>query len=1068
MMEQLRSPAQDRSPGTSPADEGGPLFDAFISYRHLEPDRRWARWVQRQLETYRIPASVPAKKHPLRRLRPIFRDEDELAAASHLPDELKANLRRSEFLIVICSPNTPKSEWIDQEIRYFAELGRADRILALLVDGEPDVAFPPALLQLALPGSEEPGTEPLAADVRQLPGESRRERQRLAKLKLVARIVGCRFDELRKREQMRRIRRLTILAAGLAVLAVGLFMGIVTVIGTATVALRDGARAERSAAESRRRLVTGLLESGVRAQEGGDLDRALVYFAEAISSDAESADQPSRTWVDRWLDRWRRQPPALPDDSQQEMLRLRYAAVLRAFPRLVRVIPPDTGAVASALSPDGRCLLTGSDSVAPALWNVETGQRCVGLDARVLPASVRQFQFDHAGERFLTQDTLGKLQVWSTRTGQLVSAVLPDVREAVDLSPDGNSVLIAPNNADVAEAIDVRTGSTRRTYGMVGDTTTVTIAAYSPDGRFVATAGWSGNSTIGELWDAATGRRIGVPMLHQDYLRDQTRAPIDFATVSHMAFDRTGTRLVTASWGGAARVWNARTGLPITPALRHTLWQGGKHVDHYVLHAAFAPSGRHVVSAGVDGTARVWDARTGAHVCSTPRETEGKPVFYAEFSPDGERFATAAESGVARVWSTSACDPETPPLRHAGPARTARFTRDGRRLVTTGSGTAVRVWDVASEPSARVPEGGGVMARFTTAGARIVVHGPGVLDVWDPVTRGRVPLALDPGTTVTHAVLSADGNRLAALDAAGNVGIWNTATGRRLARVLRASTAGTDAGGPLLRISRDGSRVLTSSSRAPALWDATGGELIVRLPKDASVEFGSEGQYFFVRSGDSLSVRDAASGGPLALRQARASASVMLDGFAYAPRSGWSAENAYEGVVVHDWIGGDTIARFIVPVNGAAFHQRDFLAFSPGGERLVTAVASGEIRLWDPATGRPTTLPLGLGAQVRTIQFSQDGRLLLTLTDDGRPRVWDVRAWLPAAPPLSRGAPVQDAAFDPSGHRVVTLAVRDGLWTARVWDISPESRSARDLQAVARFLTGLRIDESGGTSPRAA
>jgi WD40 repeat protein len=1065
-MSDLLTEEQARSLAPGGAQQDKLMFDAFVSYRHVEQDRRWARWIQRQLETYRIPAGVAAKQGRGRRMRPVFRDEDELPAASHLPDELKENLRRSEFLIVVCSPRTPESEWINQEIQYFAELGRADHILTLLVEGEPAEAFPPALRQIRLPGHEDPGAEPLAADVRPSAGESRRERQRIAMLKLAARIVGCRFDELRRRDQMRRMRRLTALAIGLTALVAVLTLGIVTVIDTANVALREGTRATESASENRRRLVTGLLESGLQAQEGGDFDEALVYFAEAISSAEAVIQEPRRTWVDRWLARWRPRAVAASDTTQQRLLRLRFATILRSFPPLVGVLPPDVGRLAVALSPDGRCLLTGSDSAALASWNVNTGGPCVHLDLRTIPTSVQYIQFDTAGERFLTQDTLGKLRVWNARTGQLVSAQLPDVRESVRLSPDGTSVLTAANNADVAEAIEVETGEVRRAYGLTGDTTSVTIAAYSRDGRLVATAGWSGQNTIGELWDASTGRPIGRPMRHQDFLRDQTQGAIDFATVSSMEFDWTGTRLVTSSWGGSAQVWDARTGVPVTPPMRHTLRQGGRDVDHYVLHAAFDPSGRYLVSTGDDGTARIWDARTGTHVCSTPREDEGKPVFHAEFSPDGARFATASESGIARVWSASGCEPLTPPLRHAGPARTARFSRDGHRLVTAGSGSAVRVWDVTPEDGVRRPVGRhAVTAKFTLAGPRVIVYGPRLLEVWDPTTRTRVRVDLERDIDVREAVVSTDGNRLATLDATGRARVWDVRTGRRIGPGFGVILPEADRGEMVLRISADGTRVMTGAGRTLSLWNSVTGEQVVRLSNAAGVEFASNGAHLFARMGDSLVVLDAGSGQRLPLTEPRSSASVVLNSLAYAPRFGWSAEYMVGGVLVQDRISGDTVTTFVVPVNGGAFHQADLLAFNPDGERLLTGTTSGVIRLWDSRTGTALTPPFGLGAQVRTHEFSPDGQLLLTVAADGRPRILDVRGWLPVAPPLTRGYPVQHAAFDRSGRSVLTLSVSEPMWTARVWDLSPENRPAGDLRALAQFLGGLRINGSGALAP---
>src|SRR5262245_37370164 len=121
------------------------LYDAFISYRHVERDRKWAEWLIDALERYRVPKALQDRGYPAR-LRKIFRDEDEAPASADLSDEIKKALKASRFLIVVCSPYTPRSQWVEREIAIFHELGRADRVLALLTEGEPNDSFPAALL----------------------------------------------------------------------------------------------------------------------------------------------------------------------------------------------------------------------------------------------------------------------------------------------------------------------------------------------------------------------------------------------------------------------------------------------------------------------------------------------------------------------------------------------------------------------------------------------------------------------------------------------------------------------------------------------------------------------------------------------------------------------------------------------------------------------------------------------------------------------------------------------------------------------------------------------------------
>ena len=153
-------------------------------------------------------------------MAPVFLDREELSSGSNLAESVRTALAHSRALIVVCSPAAAASRWVDQEICEFKQLGRGDRILCLLVAGEPDAirrgfpaaleCFPPAL-RFEISNHEltdRPAAEPLAADVR-AGADARRD----AKLKVVAGMLGVPLDELRQRDQVRRQRRLALIGA---------------------------------------------------------------------------------------------------------------------------------------------------------------------------------------------------------------------------------------------------------------------------------------------------------------------------------------------------------------------------------------------------------------------------------------------------------------------------------------------------------------------------------------------------------------------------------------------------------------------------------------------------------------------------------------------------------------------------------------------------------------------------------------------------------------------------------------------------------------------------------------
>jgi tetratricopeptide (TPR) repeat protein len=252
-------------------------YRAFISYSHV--DRKWARWIHKALETWRLPkhlvGTVTAAGPLPERLAPVFRDRDDLPSAPDLTDRIRDALEHSDNLVVVCSPNSARSTYVDTEVRLFRDLGRGDHIFCIIVDGDPaDVGgdsdcFCPALRE----------GEPIAADAR--PGGDGRP---LARLKIIAGMLGLGLDDLRRRELVRRQKRLAAIT------------GLATVAFAVTAVLAINAMIARNEAEQRREQAEDLLSFMVgdlyeRLEPIGRLDvlddvgvSAMDYYATVKTS----------------------------------------------------------------------------------------------------------------------------------------------------------------------------------------------------------------------------------------------------------------------------------------------------------------------------------------------------------------------------------------------------------------------------------------------------------------------------------------------------------------------------------------------------------------------------------------------------------------------------------------------------------------------------------------------------------------------------------------------------------------------------------------------------------------
>jgi tetratricopeptide (TPR) repeat protein len=263
-------------------------YVAFISYSHR--DRRWAEWLHRSIENYRLPPGVKSASEgevtPVR-LKPIFLDRAELPSSASLADSVTKALADSAALVVICSPAAAQSRWVNEEVRTFKALGRGSRIYCLVVDGEPAVGdcFPPALRFAIEDGqlTERPAPEPMAADVR-----IGKDERGLARLKIVAGLLDVPLDRLRQREQLRRQRRLALIAALASVGCIAFGALAIVALSARTEALRQRAVAEQQSQTARR--TTDFMKSLFAVSDPSEARGNTITAREVLDRGARQID----------------------------------------------------------------------------------------------------------------------------------------------------------------------------------------------------------------------------------------------------------------------------------------------------------------------------------------------------------------------------------------------------------------------------------------------------------------------------------------------------------------------------------------------------------------------------------------------------------------------------------------------------------------------------------------------------------------------------------------------------------------------------------------------------------
>lgn len=210
-------------------------YDAFISYRHCEPDNEIASRLQKKLESFRFPKDI-ADKVGRTKLSRIFRDETEFAVSDDLTKAIEEAIVNSDYLIAVCSPEYLKSPWCRKEIETFLRFHDRKHVLLVLADGEPMETFPPEIIYEDLykigpdgrPFWTKVQREPLAADCRGEDSKERNPKIDKAVIRIAAAILGVRFDDLQQRhrqEQYKRTRTRVLIAFGVLVAFLALCVG---------------------------------------------------------------------------------------------------------------------------------------------------------------------------------------------------------------------------------------------------------------------------------------------------------------------------------------------------------------------------------------------------------------------------------------------------------------------------------------------------------------------------------------------------------------------------------------------------------------------------------------------------------------------------------------------------------------------------------------------------------------------------------------------------------------------------------------------------------------------------
>ena len=492
--------------------------------------------------------------------------------------------------------------------------------------------------------------------------------------------------------------------------------------------------------------------------------------------------------------------------------------------------------------------------------------------------------------------------------------------------------------------------------------------------------------------------------------------------VEYVAFSPDGTRIVSKSEDGTARLYDSNTSAHITTFKRHPysphmsvvfspnsarvvsfsssmllLWDtmtGNRiatlagHTDA-IYSVALSPDSTQIVSGSDDRTVRLWSSTNGTCIATLLGHSEA--VRSVAFSPDSALIVSGSEDRVIRLWSalTGACI--TTLTGHGGPVKAVVFSPCSMYIASVSLDCTARIWNLingacSAKPKVRLD--GGNPVTFSPDGARFV-HGDvdGKIQISELSTGTHVANLKGHSTAVNLVTFSPDGTRIVAVSSLGRARLWNVITTKCILTFgVPASQYGS------ISFSPDSSRLSSANDHQVKVWDTSNGACIATLKGHTnavnSISFSPDSACI-VSGSDDCKVR---LWYPTPISQ----------GSKMTNPSSW----------------GLAITRF-TKVKGQA-SETNFVTLSPNGKRLVCGSRDGIVLLWDSTAGTCISKLKGRFGPLYSVAFSFDSALLVSSSYGCKVRLWNSTTGVRIAALKGHSDDVMSVAFSPDSTRIVS------------------------------------------------
>ena len=662
-------------------------YYAFISYSHK--DEEWAKWLQHEFEHYHLPTTLNGLPNVPDNFRPIFRDVDELSGGELKPQIFKA-LRESIYLVVVCSPNSARSEYVNEEIREFVKINKNNigNIFPFIVEGIPNCVdnplaecFPKALKQLP--------SDIIAGDAT----KHGREHAFVKVLSGTLKNTDIRFSMIWNQFE------------------------------------RDRIEAERRERERRNRLL--LLESrylSEKALDVSDTDSRLarMLILNALPKNLNDPNDrpycPEAEGALRTLHNFRSsifkhntcvsdfkhspksgKAASASKDGTIKIWDIERGALLH------EKVAHEAGVTRVSYSNNGKLIATWGKDNCIKLWDADMMalKLCIATD---INEPVNRLLFTRDDASLITLSNKGDLKFWNVSDGLLTYGTKVDNSNDMAIDRTGQRLAFATLNFsicifDIKERVIVK-------RIVKAHSESLTSIDFNPDGTRILSGAYDGKFKV---WDWAKG----IAVLE----KNSGKVEGAYAPIVHTArYSPNGKWIVTATSDFMIKTWNAATG-------ELGKYRATEYGDH-IWSAEYSHDGSYILSAHEAGTAKLWelkshrykivgramfipfDPKTSSDQYTLRIEandilivnlTDGSTqvalkgheanVISAIFNHDGTKIASSAYDGTIRIWDVNTGTLSKVLTGHTSPVRNLSFSHDGSQLMTA-SKKEIKVWSV--------------------------------------------------------------------------------------------------------------------------------------------------------------------------------------------------------------------------------------------------------------------------------------------------------------------------------------------------------------------------------------